>query len=235
MDNSEKLVAAYLAHVGHVDVVYEPDGNQPPDFLVDGRIAVEVRRLNQNKESETGTRGLEEDAFPLSQSVRKVLASMGPPTDAGSWFVTYSFQRPLPPWTEFERKLREALTDLVARGVHHGATLTVSPGFSIRIYRAGEVHSTLFVFGGWIDNDTGGFVIGQIARNLTICVAEKTRKVARVRSKYPEWWLAVVDLIGWGTLDPSEQDQLRAVFEVKDPWDKIIIVSPHDPTRGFAL
>jgi hypothetical protein len=119
--------------------------------------------------------------------------------------------------------------------MQHGTALTVLPGFHIRIYRAEEVHPTLFVFGGWIDNDSGGFVVAQMARNLTICVAEKTRKVASVRAKYPQWWLAVVDLIGWGALDASDQDQLRAVFEVKDPWDKIIIVSPHDPTRGFAL
>ncbi len=48
MDRTEKLVSEHLAHRGYKYVVYEPDGNIPPDFLVDGSIAIEVRRLNQN-------------------------------------------------------------------------------------------------------------------------------------------------------------------------------------------
>jgi hypothetical protein len=48
MDNSELIVSKYLASVHGDNFVYEPDGNTPPDFLVDQRIAVEVRRLNQN-------------------------------------------------------------------------------------------------------------------------------------------------------------------------------------------
>jgi hypothetical protein len=59
MKPEEKLAAAYLRHLGYVDVVHEPDGNVTPDFLVDGRIAVEVRRLNQNFHSKRGYEGLE--------------------------------------------------------------------------------------------------------------------------------------------------------------------------------
>jgi len=48
MDSSETLAKEYLRFLGYTDIIYEPDGNIPPDFLVNGRIAVEVRRLNQN-------------------------------------------------------------------------------------------------------------------------------------------------------------------------------------------
>jgi hypothetical protein len=94
MNQSEKLFAEYLVHAGYSDVVYEPDGKHPPDFLVNGRVAIEVRRLNQNVQTGTERRGLEETAIPLNRSVRKVLASMGPPLEGGSWFVYYSFRRP---------------------------------------------------------------------------------------------------------------------------------------------
>ena len=65
--SSEALVETYLKGLGQIDVHYELDGNVPPDFLVDGRIAVEVRRLNQNHDggSGSGPRGLEEAAIPL--------------------------------------------------------------------------------------------------------------------------------------------------------------------------
>jgi hypothetical protein len=68
---------------------------------------------------------------------------------------------------------------------------------------------------------------------MMICIEEKTRKVARVRSRYPEWWLALVDTIGYGHHDDSERADLRRLIQVNDEWDKIILVSPLDPTQGF--
>jgi hypothetical protein len=51
MDPTERLVAEFLAEQGYTNIVHEPDGNFPPDFLVNGHIAVEVHRLNQNHDT----------------------------------------------------------------------------------------------------------------------------------------------------------------------------------------
>ena len=75
MDDSEKLVEEFLIDRGFSNVIYEPDGKVPPDFLVNGRIAVEVRRLNQNEEMDEGYRGLEEVAIPLKVALRKIASS----------------------------------------------------------------------------------------------------------------------------------------------------------------
>ena len=48
MRQSERIVADFLVRRGYADVRYEPDGNVPPDFLVDDRIAVEAGVLNQH-------------------------------------------------------------------------------------------------------------------------------------------------------------------------------------------
>ena len=65
MNAAERIAEKYLQHVGHELVEFEPDGNVTPDFLVNKRVAVEVRRLNQNHEDASGnTRGLEETAIP---------------------------------------------------------------------------------------------------------------------------------------------------------------------------
>ena len=112
MDDSERLVGDYLKHRGFTNVVFHPDGrNSPPDFLINGRVAVEVRRLNQNKESASGAHGLEESAISLAAVVRKVLQTMGPPAAGVSWFVFYNFRRPLPRWKDLERALTVALTN----------------------------------------------------------------------------------------------------------------------------
>src|SRR2546426_401166 len=73
MDDSERTILESLQNQDLGDVVYEPDGNVPPDFLVNGRIAVEVRRLNENVETDEGHRGLEEISKPLNVLVRKAL------------------------------------------------------------------------------------------------------------------------------------------------------------------
>jgi hypothetical protein len=235
MNQSERLIKDYLAHAGYSEVVHEPDGNHPPDFLVNGRIAVEVRRLNQNVELGTERRGVEEIAIPLNRSVRKVLASLGPPVDNRSWFVCYSVPRLFQLNKDFERSLRTTLSHAVVSGIEEGQSVPVARGFSLRLYRASHSHPTRFLLGGWTDHNTGGFVVAELARNLTICAAEKTEKIARVRSKYPEWWLALDDRIGYGSLDSNDREQLRTVFRAEAPWDRIILVNPMDAMRGFDL
>jgi hypothetical protein len=63
MDSSEKLVKIHLESLGYTDIRYEPDGNATSDFLVNGNIAVEVRRLNKIYDDGSGTKGLEEAAI----------------------------------------------------------------------------------------------------------------------------------------------------------------------------
>lgn len=50
--NSDELRAKqYLQTLSHTKLEYEPLGNVTPDFLIDGKVAVEVRRLNRNYKS----------------------------------------------------------------------------------------------------------------------------------------------------------------------------------------
>jgi hypothetical protein len=63
--------------------------------LVNGTIAVEVRRLNQNEITESGHRGLEVTRIPLAARIRKLLSTFGPSRSGISWFC-HDFKRPLP-------------------------------------------------------------------------------------------------------------------------------------------
>lgn len=115
MNHSEKLVSEYLTARGFSNIIYEPDGNVPPDFVIDGRIAVEVRRLNENEETAIGHRGLEEVSKPLTALIKKALVATGPPRYGISWFVSYSYRWPLPPWRELDKVLREVLRKISER------------------------------------------------------------------------------------------------------------------------
>jgi hypothetical protein len=96
MDHSEAAIQKLLANMGFMNVTYEPDGNIPPDFAINGEIAVEVRRLNQNFDDGSGMRGLEEISTPLWQKVTCLVESIGA-TEGNSWFVLFRFSRPVPP------------------------------------------------------------------------------------------------------------------------------------------
>jgi hypothetical protein len=180
MNDSEKFVFEYLKSRDFRSVVYEPDGKVPPDFLIDGRIAVEVRRLNQNEKTAKGHRGLEEVSKPLNALVEKALIAIGPPVYGVSWFVSYFYRRPLPPWRKLDKLLRNALRELRERPDLETCRIRVAGKLRLSFTRASELHPNLFVLGSYSDQDCGGFVISEIAENLRICMAEKSLKVSRV-------------------------------------------------------
>ena len=99
----------------------------------------------------------------------------------------------------------------------------------LEIFPASDVHPTFLVLGGSADGGAGGFVLSEIERNLKICVDQKTAKIERVRYRYPEWWLALVDYIG---LETRDYDELRKIVRLEQSWDKILIINPQ---KSFAL
>lgn len=235
MDATEKLVDDHLKHRGYTDVVYEPDGNIPPDFLVNGTIAVEVRRLNQNHSDGVATKGLEEVAIPLWNKVKVLLASMGPPTDDESWFVHFRFTRPVEQWKTLEPKLRAGLEAFSKASVKSRTIAASGQGFELEVFcRTSKSHSNMFVMAGGSDQESGGWLLSEMESNINYCASQKSRKIKKVRSKYPQWWLALVDHIGYG-LGDFDRDMFRDQVSIQHDWDKIILIDPRDHRRSFEI
>lgn len=102
------------------------------------------------------------------------------------------------------------------------------------LIEAGRPYPDFFVSGGYADSDSGGFVLAELSRNIRICVTEKTRKVACVRANYSEWWLVLVDRIGYG-IDERDHEEVRQLFQFEHSWNKIVLVNPLDATQGYEL
>jgi len=232
MDRSERVAYEYLLFRGHLDVVYEPDGNIPPDFLVDGHIAVEVRRLNQNDFSVMPHRGIEESEIPLKMHLVRLLASYG--SSNVTRFIGLDFRRPLPKWSVIEKGARTFLDNVAADALPKGSVRMVAPNveleYSCAVANAGDA----FDLGVVSDDDWGGWLLEQLDNNLRLCVDEKTRKVAPYRSRYPEWWLVLIDQVAYGLPDHNRQ-QFRQNTRIEHDWDKIIIVSPIDHSHYFEM
>jgi hypothetical protein len=234
MDASEVVAHDYLGHRGHESLIYEPDGNVAPDFLLDGRIAVEVRRLNQNTATVSGARGLEVDAIPQYHRVSNLLRSLGPSGADGSWFVYFKFKRPLEPWDKVKPILRQWL-EAFRDGPKTTTTIRIGVNFSLDLSRASNAHACCFVSGGYSDYDSGGLLMSELQKNLQICIQEKTQKISHVRAKYPKWWLVLIDRIGYRLLHESEQTNVRECLRGTHDWDKVILVNPSDYTQAFEI
>lgn len=235
MRRSEHAIEQYLDTLGLGAVRFEPDGNVPPDFVVGGRIAVEARRLNQHEYAGGVLRGLEVTATPLQAAVTKILREQGPPPDGASWFVFYAFRRPLPPWRELERRLRAAISEFMERPHAQSHEMQIAPGFRLEFLPASAAHEWWFVHGGSIDHDSGGFTVAELIENISICLAEKTLKVAPYLQRYSEWWLAFEDTIALADLDTDELAELKQHLPSHHPFSRVVLVSPVAPHKGIDI
>ncbi len=238
MDPSETLVEQYLKLQGFSNPEYEPDGNVPPDFLIDGRIAIEVRRLNQNFDDGAGKglRGLEETAVPLWRRMMHYLTNLAPaPASGQSWYVFYKYSRPIPQWKELKRGLDGVLLPFMAAQNPQPFGSSITPKFHINVYRCPTPKPTFFRVAGNSDEQSGGWLINEIGTNLKHCVAEKTAKISTYRLRYPEWWLVLPDHIGY-SLDNFERELFRKQVTVhRGTFDRVILLDPQNPTRSFEV
>ena len=172
MDVSETLALEFLRYLGMAEIIYEPDGNVPPDFSCAGKVAVEVRRLNQH---DALVRGLEEVAIPLVTKIRALLASLGPPQEA-SWFVTFRYRRPVEAWAALRPKITSALLCFRNNPSEGVVRLPVSDRFELGLAKSSQLLATCFVLGGYSDHDSGGWTASEIIRNLAIVIPEKVEE-----------------------------------------------------------
>ena len=234
MDPTENLVAVHLAHRGYKDVVYEPDGNVPPDFLMNKSIAIEVRRLNQNYFDGAANKGLEEVAIPLWKKIEKLITSFGAPVVGESWFIFFRFSRPVEAWKSLEPKLKTALQTFINSSNKQKGRIAYGNGFELDVFRANSPRPTMFLMAGCSDNESGGWLLAEMETNIRHCASEKSHKIKGVRAKYGQWWLALVDHIGYA-LDDFDREMFRDQVSIQHDWDKILIIDPRDPTRWFEI
>jgi hypothetical protein len=81
--------------------------------------------------------------------------------------------------------------------------------------------------GGISDLDSSVWIVSELERNLKICIDEKTAKVAAIREKYSQWWLILIDHIGYG--------RERSIHIPPNDWNKIILVDPEQPEQAVEL
>jgi hypothetical protein len=230
----EQLAENYLKLKGFSSIVYEPDGNVPPDFLVDDSIAVEVRRLNQMIEVEDSHSGLEEVSIPFADLIQRLLDPVVS-SEPATWWISVHFKRPLPSWRETSKGILQACSEVEAINASPGQSIVklASENVSLR-FTKGSQSGVPFALASMIDGDAGGFAYDMLSRNINHCIREKSKKVSKYKNRHESWWLILVDHIDY-CLSKEELHSVKESRKKDDFWDKIVIVSPLDPTKSYEL
>jgi hypothetical protein len=234
MNKDESIAETFLRSLGLGMVAYEPDGNIPPDFLVDNRIAVEVRRLNENVNFGGQIRGLESEYISLGKVIRAALDGLGAgPPGATKYYVNFGFKHPLGSYKEIKRDVTDFLKQIRSRPAV-SLRSDFASGVWIEAFAAPHLAGNQFRPAIAVGEDSGGMILQLLKDNIEHYATEKSQKIAKYRSKYSEWWLVLLDHIDYA-LDDLDRQQFRADIKIVHTWDRLFLVDPTDPSRSFEV
>jgi len=223
MNREEQIAEAYLKSLGLKNVVFEPDGNIPPDFSVDDTIAIEVRRLNQHYFTKDDVHGLEETRIPLFQLLESALREFDSQYKGCSYWVSIRFHRPVEKGITNKKAIVKALTDFLQRPFPMPCDVQVTDNMFLHIFQNQDAAGKVFRFAGGTDRESGGWVMEEFKKNFDHCVEEKTIKIKDHHNKYNVWWLVLVDQIAHG-FNESEKSKMKSMISVNSQWAKVIVL-----------
>ena len=223
MNREERITEVFLKSLGFKDVISEPDGNIPPDFSVDGRIAVEVRRLNQHFFTNDEAQGLEETRIPLFKLLESALGEFDLQYKGDSYWVSVRFHRPIEKGKINKKAINRALTGFLSNPPSLPCKVQVSKNLHFRISSSQPVAGRVFRFAGGIDRESGGWILAEFKKNFDHCIKVKTERIKNYHARYASWWLVLVDEIAYG-FDVSDKEQIKSMISTNGFWDKVIVL-----------
>lgn len=234
MNREEQITEAYLKSLCHKAVVFEPDGNIPPDFSIEGRIAVEVRRLNQHFFTKDEVRGLEETRIPLFKLLESSLCESDSQYNGCSYWVSIRFHRPVEKGNANKKAIVKVLTGFLHRPYPMPCELKVTEYISLYIFQSEAAIGKVFRFAGGTDRESGGWVMDEFRKNFNHCIEEKSEKIKDYYNKYNSWWLVLVDQIAHG-FNESEKAEMKSMITANSSWDKVIVLDSLTGNNIFEI
>lgn len=207
----------------------ERQADDPPDFVVDGRYAVEVTRLNA-VEDDASLREKE----GLRRTIQKILDEFEPSVDGVAYLVDVRFcvSWPLPPKSDVRREVRDALRRPT------GGETVLNCGLALIVDRVHSPKERRFYLGN-VDSGMGSMPLMEYVERISKIVEEKTKRVGTRLDHYAERWLVLVDHVLFeplmGVLETHEIEALKASVTSRGPWDRIIVLSVTEPPRCMEV
>ena len=249
----EDLAREWLVSLARDPATVRRSEHEPPDYVLNGNIAVEVTRI---------TEGDETSLHSLGPVVEDVLKNLGPPGNGQSLCVLWVYEplRCLPPRKHMKKQIRNALMPYTERwavpeklrylslaGIED---LLLPCGLSLRLAHprptSGAPSFKFYGFSGM----TGSHVRQELLKALRHADRKKSEDVRDRGSHVGPWWLVLVDRVfsseiftfdgtneGKGLLrDMTSLTQELACAEGTSwPWSRIVVLAPQVPCHEYVL
>jgi hypothetical protein len=225
----EKTAETFFKSIGYENIIFEPKGKRTPDFSLNDNIGIEVRRLNQFHNGKP----IENESNGVIRKIINQIQSFGNKKHSKSALFTLRYSRPINYNIEIKKKINSILEDHYSQ-MDFKIDYKINNYLNLSIFPSLEKFDMQFHLGMLIDYNRGGFVLGNIYQSLKIIIPEKFNKIKPYKHEYSEWWLALVDTIGYG-LSGTEFDQLRSCIDFDLKFDRVFIISYLDPFRGGEI
>jgi hypothetical protein len=231
MKPDESLAYEYLKSKGFLDILYEPDGNVPPDFMVNHKVAIEVRRLNQHFRNGAHPEPLETLNYKLIPKLINILNAVKVKEYDFSIAVFIRYNRPLKISTSLFKAFESFLTTHIG-SFQNEQVYFINKNLSVRLTKLTKKWDTYYVLGGYSDFDGGGLLVSELYEGMKIAIDEKEMKLNSYFDKYEQCWLILVDYIA-GTIDTIDIEQLLGAPSIETRFNRVIIVSSW--VKGFSF
>lgn len=224
MDKHEKLAKWFLKSKGY-DPEFEPLGYQTiPDFKIANNVAIEVRRLNQYVQVGNSQQPIEKYRYKMERVIRSIASNIEFDPLKPSYYYYANYDRELIVNRSLKRLLSSTLKD-VLHSKKSRIKVQINSKLTISFEKTTKYNDRNFIEGGINDNDPGILVSSNIINTLSIAIEEKGSKAQNHFHLFSEWWLVLVDYIGFGIrLGENEIVDIQNV-DIR-PFSKVYILSP---------
>ena len=262
-ENQDELRAqSWLSQQGYNDI--QRPHSDPPDFVVDGKYAVEVTRLGQRimVDDDKCSKGEEEAWRPLKDHIENVLAKLGLPGNKGrSWVIDceYDFTQRLPNPKIVTTQISEALKPLL-KPYDDSVILSMRSKYWDYREHAGEISDLrnlyLLLECGIrlklieLSNDLARFslcdvsdgegiwIAGELKKSIPNIIRGKSKKVRKQNKveEYTDWWLVLVDHVCHVPMQSLAKHELSSIRDQHlDFWSRVVIVSSENQGWCYDL
>jgi hypothetical protein len=230
MKFEEKIAKEYFKFKEYDKIKFEPIGNTPPDFLINNSIAVEVRRLNKFHLGKP----LEKIDYNIIPKIEKFISSFdNDESFENTTIVTLNYSRPI----TFDKQIKSKISNILkeySANKNLKSEYSISDNLELGFYEHNEKWETQFEVGGIIDFNKGGAVFKDICDSLKIIITEKERKIEKFKHLYNDWWLVLIDFIGYG-ISSNMIDRIKDEIDESNSFNKIIFISPIDSKNAKEI
>ncbi|WP_065188080.1 hypothetical protein [Shewanella woodyi] len=180
MNREEELAKQYLKNLPSISLDFEPDGNVPPDFLMNDSIAIEVTRLNEHIEIQGVLKRFDDESFSIIAYVENILNSFNSAINGTCFWASINIKRPFGNRKKTKKKLIELLKSFDrTQNVNCRLEYPVTNGLSVSFIEGTfDPSAPVFRLGGIDEHDSGGWVYEDVATNSMHCINTKSLKVS---------------------------------------------------------